>query len=398
MIHNDNPIRILMISPQFRPLVGGYERAAERLSAALSRYGVKIAVITEQRDRNWPAVEHIDNYEIRRLPCLYQRHFHTITSLMSFFGFLLLRGRSFDVWHVHQYGLHAALAVAAGKLLRRPVVIKMTSSASTGIERTIGNSFIGRIFAFFHRRANACIAISEETREEAIHFGISSERIHLIPNGLDSRQFFPASPEKRIASRLALGLDCERLVLYVGRLSPEKNPLGLLNAWSAIDSNARAGTLLALVGGGPEWNKVNARIRQLNISDSVYLAGNRSDVETWYQAADIYVISSHNEGLSNTMIEAMASGLPVISTRVSGSSAISESPAAGLVVAVDDVKQLSVAIESLLKNEAIRGQFGMNARKTFESRFSLESVVPRLRLIYEQLVNLKERRGVVLKR
>jgi glycosyltransferase involved in cell wall biosynthesis len=346
-------------------------------------------VITEQRDRNWPAVEHINGYEIQRLPCLYQRHLHIITSLMSFFCFLLLRGRSFDVWHVHQYGLHSALAVALGKLLRRPVMIKLTSSAAMGIERAMGDGLAGRILGILHRRANACIAISEETHEEAIRFGIPSEHVHLIPNGLDSRQFFPASPEKRIAARLALGLGCERMVLYVGRLSPEKNPIGLLNAWSAVDSNVRAGALLALVGDGPEWNKVNARIRELNLADSVHLAGKRSDVETWYQAADIYVISSHNEGLSNTMIEAMASGLPVISTRVSGSSVISKSPAAGLIVAVDDVKQLSVAIGSLLRDEPMRMQFGMNARKTFESNFSLESVVPRLHPIYEQLVNFE---------
>ena len=70
----------------------------------------------------------------------------------------------------------------------------------------------------------------------------------------------------------------------------------------------------------------------------VHLAGQRSDVATWYRAADVYVISSHNEGLSNSMIEALAFGLPVISTRVSGSSILVESPAAGLVVDVGNVE------------------------------------------------------------
>ena len=135
---DDEPIRVLMISPQFRPLVGGYERAAERLSAALAAAGLRVVVIAERRDRAWPAVECIDGYEVRRLSCSYRRHLHTITSLLSFAGFLLRHGREFDVWHVHQYGFHAALAVALGKVLRRPVVLKLTSSGAMGIEKSHG--------------------------------------------------------------------------------------------------------------------------------------------------------------------------------------------------------------------------------------------------------------------
>jgi len=374
-----------MISPQFRPIVGGYERAAERLSTALSQRGLKIVVITEQRDRKWPAVEQIDGYKIRRLPCLYQRYFHMISSLTSFFSFLLLKGRNFDVWHVHQYGLHAALSVVMGKLLGRPTVLKLTSSDAMGIEQSVRKSIIGGILAFLHRQVSVCIAISEETRKEAIRFGIPPENVHLIPNGLDGRQFYPVSPEERTVARGALGMNCKCLVLYVGRLSPEKNPLGLLDAWAAIDSNVRSGVLLALVGDGPEQDRIKARIKELKIADSVYLAGKRSDVERWYQAADIYVISSNREGLSNSMIEAMASGLPVVSTRVSGSSVILGYPASGLIVNVGDIKQLALAIELLLRDKSMRTQFGMNARKSFESRFSLKSVLPRLHLIYEHL-------------
>src|SRR6266571_4708787 len=131
-------LAVLMISPQFRPLVGGYERAAERLSGALAEAGISVVVITERRDHAWPAVECIDGYKVRRLWCVYRRHLHTISSLLAFARFLLRHGREFDVWHVHQYGFHAALAMALGKVLRRPVVFKLTSSAAMGIERTMG--------------------------------------------------------------------------------------------------------------------------------------------------------------------------------------------------------------------------------------------------------------------
>jgi glycosyltransferase involved in cell wall biosynthesis len=395
MILRDNePIRVLMISPQFRPLVGGYEQAAERLSTALAEAGTRVVVITERRDRAWPAVEAINGYEVRRLPCWYRRHCHAVTSLLSFASFLLRHGRKFDVWHVHQYGFLAALAVALGKLLRRPVLLKLPSSNAMGIERAMGAGIVGRILRFFHLRVNACLAVSDETREEAIHLGIPPERIYLIPNGVDGRQFHPTLPEERAAARRALGLHCDRLVLYVGRLSPEKNPLGLLEAWAAIDTETRKGALLALVGDGPDWDQVHAKARQPNVAGNIHLAGMRSDVSTWYRAADVYVIPSLLEGLANTMIEALASGLPIISTRVSGSSILLESPIAGLVADVGNVENLARALESLLRDKSMRARLGANARLTFEARFSLETLSKKMILLYRGLLARQSRNSI----
>jgi glycosyltransferase involved in cell wall biosynthesis len=301
-------LRILMICPQFRPLVGGYERAAERLSAALAAIGLRVLVIAERRDRAWPVMECVDGYEVRRLSCSYRRHRHAITSLLSFAGFLLRYGRQFDIWHVHQFGAHAALATALGKALHRPVVLKLPTSCAMGSKRPWAPGSSGAFCVFFHLRVSACLAVSEETRQEAVEFGIPSGNIQLIPNGVDGGQFHPALHGERAAARRALGLNCKRLVLYVGRLSPEKNPLGLLEAWAAIDSEAREGALLALVGDGPDLDQVRAEARKPNLAGSVHLAGQRSDVATWYRAADVYVISSLLEGLSNTMIEALGRG------------------------------------------------------------------------------------------
>jgi glycosyltransferase involved in cell wall biosynthesis len=387
-------MRVLMISPQFRPLVGGYERAAERLSAALAEVGLHVVVIAERRDRAWSAVECIDGYEVRRLSCSYRRHRHAVTSLLSFASFLLRHGREFDVWHVHKYGFHAALAVALGKMLHRPVVLKLPSSNAMGIERAMGAGILGYILRFFHLRVSACLVVSEETREEAIHFGIPPEHIYLIPNGVDGRQFHPTLPEERTAARRTLGLHCERLVLYVGRLSPEKNPIGLLEAWAAIDTEARKGALLALVGDGPQRDKVQAKARAANLAGSVHLAGHCSNVTTWYQAADVFVLSSYNEGLSNSMIEALASGLPVVSTRVSGSSILVESPTAGLVVDSGNVENLAGAMESLLRDESLRTQLAANARLTFETHFALETLSKKMILLYRGLLARQSRNWI----
>jgi glycosyltransferase involved in cell wall biosynthesis len=381
----DAPLAVLMISPQFRPLLGGYERAAERLSAALAEVGLRVVVITERRERAWPVVERIEGYEVRRLSCWYRRHLHASTSLLSFASFLLRHGRDFDVWHIHQYGYHAALAVALGTVLCRPVVLKLTSSAGMGIEKALGSGIVGGILGFFHRRASAYLAVSEETREEAIRFSIPARCVHLIPNGVDGRQFYPATSDERAAARRALGLNCERLMLYVGRLSAEKNPIGLLDAWAAIDAKVRAGALLALVGNGPDWDKLHAKVQMLDLTGSVHLAGQRNDVATWYRAADVYVISSHNEGLSNSMIEAMACGLPVVATAVSGIKKYVGRTNAGLVVGIGDMKGLAGAMEVMMTDSNKREFYGRASRKVFDDCLSLAEVANQMNGIYRSI-------------
>lgn len=385
MAHSQESMRVLMISPQFRPLYGGYERAAERLSGALIEGGLRVVVLSERRDPEWPSTEVVNGYEIRRLWCLYRRRLHSLTSLLSFAGFLLSRGREFDVWHVHQYGVHGGLAVALGKLLRRPVVLKLTNSGAMGIQMALGTGVMGRALRFLHRRVSACIAITEETRQEAIVFGIPSERIRLIPNGLDRHEFHAASPEEQENSRRLLGIECDRLFLSMGRLSDEKNPVGLIEAWAAVDPELRKGMLLVLVGDGPLEGEVKAKIEELGLAASVLLPGRRSDVANWYRAADLYVISSRNEGLSNSMIEALAFGLPVISTSVSGSSVLEEDPPAGLVVSPEDPRSLACAMEELLRDDARRAQLAMNARTKFETHFLMETVLKKTMLLYESL-------------
>lgn len=376
---------ILMICPQFHPLVGGYERAARRLCGALAAAGLRVVVVTERRDRGWPALEAMDGFTIRRVPSMYRRLLHTTTSLLSFAGFLLCHGREFDVWHVHQYGPIAAMAVALGIVLRRPVVLKLMNSGPGGIEPALGEGIVGRVMGALLRRVDACIAISEETHEDALRFGIAPERIHLVPNGVDAREFAPSTRDEKFAARRRLGLTCERLVICVGRLSAEKNQLGLLDVWAGLQRETRGGALLALIGEGPDLEKVLVRSRMADVAEHVQVVGLQSDMTSWYRAADILVIASHHEGLSNVMLEAMASGLPVISTRVSGSAVLIEPPAVGIVVDVGDLTALGSGMRMLLSDDAACRRLGMGARARFDSRFSLDAVAAKMIAVYRSL-------------
>ena len=93
-------LRVLMVCPQYRPLIGGYERAAERLATVLARRGHEVQVVTERRDPGWPAVEDVDGVRIERFWCLPRPGLHMPTALLSVALFLLRRGRRFDIIHV----------------------------------------------------------------------------------------------------------------------------------------------------------------------------------------------------------------------------------------------------------------------------------------------------------
>jgi len=380
-------VKIFMLCPQFRPLTGGYERAAERLSIALAARDHAVTVITERRDPTWAAHEDLHGVQVRRLWCVYRRGLHAASSLFSFGVWLLLHGRSFAVWHVHQYGAHATLAVLLGKLLQRPVVLKLTSSGiHQGVDAALQGLRLSGLHRWAHRRVAACIAVSEETVHEAQAFGIPSQRVHAISNGVDSAGLRPATVEWRQQARRQRAVADGFVAIAVGRLAGEKNPIGLLHAWASAWPRLPAGSQLIWIGDGPLRAEVAACIDQLGLGHTVRLAGHSDDVPAWLAAADVFVLSSHNEGMANTLLEAMACGLPSVATAVSGTTQLLARSGAGIVVPVGDMEALAAALVELARDSDARARMGTRARAVIEAEYSIEHVVGKIEELYAQII------------
>ena len=378
------PRTALMVCPQFRPIVGGYERSAEALSAWMAVRGMRVTVVTERRSRDWPRVERLSGFEIRRLPSLYVKGVHILSTLVSLACFLLVRGRRFAVWHVHQYGWYGGVAIGMGRLLRRPVVLKITNQREYGIAAVAAGAFGSSILTRLLAAANACVVISRETRDEALAFGYPPDRIVTVPNGVDGTIFQPSTPEARVEQRAALGLAARGIVLSVARMYPEKNIRGLIEAWALVAAKAE-GWVLVVLGDGPLRPDIEKAIRDYGVSSSVRLIGQVAVPAPWFRASDVFVLSSHAEGLSNTTLEAMASGLPVVSTRVSGSHETVKRTGAGLVVDVADMPALAAALLRLIGDAAERARMGAAARRAFDQSFSIETVGERMLSLYAAL-------------
>ena len=380
-------LNVLMIAPQFRPIIGGYERAAERLSSALAAQGHAVTVVAERRSRSWPAAEELLGFKLRRLPCIYRSGWHQVTSLVSFGGFLLLRGSSFDVWHVHTYGMHAVLAAALGKVMRRPVVLKLTASREQGIGKVFGTSRLSRMLAAMLRRVDAVVALTRETRAEARDFGIPDARIHVIGNGVDTQAFMPRSGEERRQIRGSLGIDAASIVLCVARNSGEKNLDGLIDAWKMAHERLPADWKLVLIGDRIIGSPMERRIEAEGLASSVMCLA-AQPVAGWMAAADVYALTSHFEGLSNTTLEAMASGVPVVSTRVSGAAETLEETGAGLVCDVGRMDLIAECLSRLVGEPKLRSAMGEAGRHTVELRYAIESIAKQHAELYRSVMRM----------
>ena len=391
---NDSSIAffsILMVCPQFHPLVGGYERSALRLSAQLAATGHLVTIITEQRNKQWPKAEHVNGLRIRRLWCVFQPRVHLPTSLLSLFWFLLTQGRQFQIWHIHQYGPQAVLTIALGKLLNRPVILKLTSSEQMSLMQSTATLPLTGVCTWLLQRVNNVIAMTEETYHEAVHFGFPERNIVKIGNGIDTDCFQPLRTSKCDDLRRKHGIKARGVVVSVGRLSPEKNHEGLLEAWRLALPELPQGWKLLLIGDGHMRESLQSLIVKYNLDQTVRIVGQQDNVEEWLALADIYVMTSHNEGLSNTMLEAMATGLPVITTEVSGTKENIREHDAGIVVPCGDMNGIASAIIKMVSSKDIRKQQGKHGHDVIARHYSISHVTEKYLELYQQLVVSKTR-------
>jgi glycosyltransferase involved in cell wall biosynthesis len=196
------------------------------------------------------------------------------------------------------------------------------------------------------RRARRLLVVSEDLRRVAIErYGAAPDRTITIPNGCNAAIFHPAS---RSEARRQLGVDeGARLVVYVGRLVPEKGLRELLEA-TAMLSQAHSRVELALIGDGPLRDELDQSARRI-AGVPVHLPGamDASMVARWMAASDLVTLPSYSEGHPNVLVEALASGRPVVATHVGGIPEVVDA-SCGVLVAPRDVHALSVALGQVM--------------------------------------------------
>jgi sugar transferase (PEP-CTERM/EpsH1 system associated) len=218
--------------------------------------------------------------------------------------------------------------------------------------------------------------------------GVPRRKVLSICNGVDTRRF---APGERPAARAALGIGSEPLVIgTVGRLDPVKDQVGLLKAFSRLTDDPRA--FLLIVGDGPCRQELEATIGALRLGDRVRLLGERDDVPAVLSAMDVFVLCSVGEGISNAILEAMATGLPVVATRVGGNPELVMDGSTGFLVEPRSPASLAAPLRRYLEDPTLLAQHGRSARDHAETEFSLERMVGAYEQLYRRLLDTRGRR------
>ncbi len=350
--------------------IGGLEIMVVNLLERLGqgRYQPAICCFDSLGDLAEPLPEQgIDVHLLKRRPGVDIRY---IFKLASF-----LRQMETQILHLHNptaffYG------TLAGKLARVPCIVYTEHgrdfSSSWKVKFTNG---------ILSRLVNKVVAVAEFGRRYLVaDEGIAEQKTITIHNGIDAERF--GAEYDANALRSELGLEKRQLVIgIVARLDPIKNHKALIKAMKKVADRLPEAVLL-VVGDGPLRRELESLSTALGLEARVRFLGARSDVPELMNLLDLFVLCSHSEGLSLTLIEASAAARPIVATDVGGNSEVVENKVNGLLVPADDPEALATAILALLQDKERLSVMGKAGRQKFEREFTLEGMVQAYEKLY----------------
>lgn len=216
--------------------------------------------------------------------------------------------------------------------------------------------------------------------------GVKASRIEQIINGVDIERFSPASSASDKCTDL-LGFSGGRLIVgTVGRLDGVKDQVNFVRAMGTLFDRRpelRNRICTSIVGDGPSRAEVEAALADANLTEDCWLPGGREDVPDILRTYDVFVLPSLAEGISNTILEAMATGLPIVATDVGGNDLLVEDGVNGQIVPAADPDSLGIAVEALVDDGELRKRRGESSRHFAEEKFSLRTMVARYGQLYD---------------
>jgi glycosyltransferase involved in cell wall biosynthesis len=297
----------------------------------------------------------------------------------------IFREERISIVHSHNWGTQVEALLAAA-FAGVPSVVHTQHGLEFGVANRpspFRERFRNLAKRISSRRLRRIAAVSQEVREVILRdWKAPPDRVALIHNGirLPDRGIDPA---ERVAGRAALGIGPqEQAVLAVGVLRPVKAFHVLLEAfsiYSTVHTNAR----LFVAGDGPLRAELEANAQRLGLGDRASFLGIRQDVETLLPLFDLYAMSSVSEGLSISILEAMAAGLPVVATRVGGNPEVVADGTTGLLVPPGDPRALADAIGHILCCPARARAMGVEGRTRVRAHFSLSQMASAYERLYE---------------
>jgi len=281
---------------------------------------------------------------------------------------------------VHSFLFHMdVLGTAAARIARVPAIASVR-----GVHYDFDTWYRRLAWMVTARLATAITAVSEEAADLlSRHARIPRTRIAVIPNGVDTDVLCPGP---RAGVLRAVGVPDGAFVIgTVGRLDPIKGHVHLLGAAAEVVTK-HPRCHFVFVGQGPAGDALAEQASALGLNGHVHFLGARNDIPQLLREMDIFVLPSLSEGMSNALLEAMATGLPIVATRVGGSTELVKDGISGLLVDAGDSDALGHMLALLLADADLGRRLGQAARRRVSRDFSIQAVTQRHLALYAQLL------------
>jgi glycosyltransferase involved in cell wall biosynthesis len=365
--------RLLLINYEYPPLGGGAGNATAHLAREFTFLGAEVMVLTSGF-RGLPRQETSAGFSVKRIPTI-RRHIdrcipvEMLTFMMSasLAGLRLTRNWRPD-FTIAFFGIPCGpVAHTLKTIYGIPYILSLRGGDVPGFQPydlALYHRLMKPAIRFLWRQAD-CVVANSRGLSLLAHRTVPDLTIHIVPNGVDVQKFRPAG---------SLDRNGPVRLLYVGRLTYQKGVDVFIQALNRLDSKIQF--QVEIVGDGNARPPLERMVQRFGLVDRLHFTGwlNRAEIPQRYQQADIFVLPSRDEGMANVILEAMASGLPVIATSIAGNRELVQHGKNGLLVRPDDPEQLADALLELINESELRQHMGFSGRALVERGYSWRQI------------------------
>jgi glycosyltransferase involved in cell wall biosynthesis len=375
----EEAIKVAMVVSKGEPSLGGTQQQALRLANELQTLGVSVFVLSKRKKRRYIQARDELSTRVKIVLLPVSRLKSAWTFMFSFLVWAWIHRRSFQIIHAHNASMGLMSAIV-GSLVGKKVIVKIPSLKYVNYLR--GSNFSGKLRRWIlTRKTDRFIAVSTEMQQALIRAGIAREKLELIGNGIELDA--PVEAAADTLKQEISGPCAVPVVLFVGRLVKEKGLDRLLTVWASLPEHERM-TLL-IVGDGPLRESLERQAEDLRLLPSIRFLGHQPEVARFYSIADLFVLPSRTEGMSNSLLEAMAAGLPVVASNVGGNRDVIKHQRTGFLVNWDDTKSCARIVTTLTSDRELRRRIG-NAARTQIRAYGIGDVAGRYYDLYQTVL------------
>lgn len=382
-----------MVVGAYYPEISGGGLQSRTLVYAL-RDRVTFTVLTTTADRSLPGTSELDGVPVYRVPVEVSSVWSKLSAAAHLTWWFVRLRRRFQIVHLHGFSSKMPLLILLSHCFKKRIVQKLTSA---GHDDPLSIRAQGRLHYLLYKSADRFLAPSPRLANLCRTAGLAAGRLHEVHNGVDTDRFRPPAQGERNAIRWALSLPPDAfLILFVGFFSHEKRPDVLFAAWKQAREAVTLPSGIVFVGAthSPYYevdpalaDTIRREARESGIEKDLHFVERTLEIDQYYRAVDCFVLPSTREGLPNSLLEAMASGLPCLATRLEGiTDRLIVHGENGFLFRAGDPGELSRLLVQVIGDSDLRSRIGMRARQTMLERFAITDTAQRVLRIYQELL------------